>query len=1166
MAEKKFKFVSPGIFVDEIDDSGIPNSGGDIGPVIVGRSTRGPGMRPTRIESFSEFVQTFGAPTPGNDTEKDVWRSNNPAGPTYAAYGAQAWLKNNRPLTFVRLMGEEHPSAATAGKAGFKTTNTFNNTNSSNGGAYGLFLINSSSIQGDQQSSPGNFPTGTLAAIWYLQAGAMALTGNVPVGALGGDDDVIATVAHSSPTASVGGFIQNAASNEWTIILNDGTDTDAGAGTCTGKKYTFNFDRNSSKFIRTVFNTNPVLTNSNIASTQQKYWLGETFEGSVAKYITSGSGAGTVFGFIAGLGTSDTVGHHHRQMPAQPSKTGWFISQDSRATYTDYTADGTTYVKQLFRFVSLDDGEWSQSNLKISIADIKAPRNSYEKYGSFSVLVRDIRDSDNAPGIVEKFTNLNLNPSSENFISKRIGDQHLVWDSELSVPGGVARYKMRGDYPNVSRFFRVELNDEVKLGLDTPELLPFGVRGPMRYKGWSFKGRDIQAYQINQKTSVAAAAASVVFQFSDNSSDETTFTFTDALGTSATFEVDRVAADGASVAGAIAMSGYANSGTGLATALETALDASDLRIDTTRSTAKLTLTMQDAGASGNTPIVTAGGVVNVDDSSQGDAMPTQFEGGSDTMGPAHTAATLFLETDPGVVPYKHGIHKGDVDGAGNACAPHAAGKNPIAPHSIPAHSASAAAYSAVPRQALSGAFVFPTISMRSSSLDGNLKDRTDAFFGATFNRLGEATKSNLFDESSIDVVRALAATYSKNSWDPPAEATAVEHAWTFTLDDLQKATSSDFLAAAYVSGSRVSGESFTAASGSYREVLNNGYDRFTAALYGGFNGLDVTEAEPFGNHRLDDSTNVKENYSYYSVKKAIDAIADSESAEMDLLVAPGITNPSITEHMINVCENRGDALAIIDIESDYIPRYESNSAEASRIGTVVSAVNTFKDRGLNSSYGCAFYPWVQVRDSASETFPGKLVWMPPSVAALGTFSSTQRNAELWFAPAGFNRGGLSEGVSGLNVVNVRQRLTSVDRDRLYGANINPIAKFPSEGIVVFGQKTLQVTPSALDRINVRRLLIFLKKRISRISASILFEPNVQTTWDRFLGRVNPLLESVKARFGLVDFKVVLDSSTTTDDLIDQNILYAKVFLKPTKAIEFIALDFVITNTGASFED
>ena len=145
-------------------------------------------------------------------------------------------------------------------------------------------------------------------------------------------------------------------------------------------------------------------------------------------------------------------------------------------------------------------------------------------------------------------------------------------------------------------------------------------------------------------------------------------------------------------------------------------------------------------------------------------------------------------------------------------------------------------------------------------------------------------------------------------------------------------------------------------------------------------------------------------------------------------------------------------------------------------------------------------------------------------------------------------------------------MLSKDRDTLYAANINPIAQFVSEGLVIFGQKTLQDSQSALDRINVRRLLIFVKKEISRISNSLLFEQNVQATWARFTNRVVPFLESVKTRFGLSDFKVILDESTTTPDLVDRNIMYAKVFLKPARSIEFIAVDFVITNTGASFED
>ena len=221
-----------------------------------------------------------------------------------------------------------------------------------------------------------------------------------------------------------------------------------------------------------------------------------------------------------------------------------------------------------------------------------------------------------------------------------------------------------------------------------------------------------------------------------------------------------------------------------------------------------------------------------------------------------------------------------------------------------------------------------------------------------------------------------------------------------------------------------------------------------------------------------------------------------------------------------------------------------------------------EDRQINSSYGCAYYPWVQVKD----TIGGQLLWVPPSVVALGTFASSEAKSEVWFAPAGFNRGGLTEGSAGLPVLSVSRKLTSQNRDDLYETNINPIASFPSEGIVIFGQKTLQQTQSALDRINVRRMMLFIKKEISRISARILFDQNVQTTWNRFLGEVNPFLASVQSRLGLTEYKVILDDTTTTPDLVDRNILYAKIFLKPARAIEFIAIDFVITRSGASFED
>ena len=294
-------------------------------------------------------------------------------------------------------------------------------------------------------------------------------------------------------------------------------------------------------------------------------------------------------------------------------------------------------------------------------------------------------------------------------------------------------------------------------------------------------------------------------------------------------------------------------------------------------------------------------------------------------------------------------------------------------------------------------------------------------------------------------------------------------------------------------------------------------------------------------------------------------MADPEAVEINMLSVPGVRKPLITDRVIEICEERADALAVIDIENGgYQPASETTNDFKTRVAnaSVQAAVSSLRNRNINSSYACAFFPWVKIFDEINS----RQVWVPPSVAAIGTFASSQANSELWFAPAGFTRGGLSEGSAGLPVIGVSQRLTSKDRDKLYDANVNPIATFPAEGIVIFGQKTLQVTPSALDRINVRRLMIFVKKEISRIASRLLFDQNVQSTWNKFRGEVEPFLDSVRSRLGLTDYRVILDESTTTPDLVDRNVMYAKIFLKPARAIEFIAIDFTITNSGASFDD
>jgi phage tail sheath protein FI len=296
----------------------------------------------------------------------------------------------------------------------------------------------------------------------------------------------------------------------------------------------------------------------------------------------------------------------------------------------------------------------------------------------------------------------------------------------------------------------------------------------------------------------------------------------------------------------------------------------------------------------------------------------------------------------------------------------------------------------------------------------------------------------------------------------------------------------------------------------------------------------------------------------------MDSLSDPEVVEYNIASMPGLTYNTLNNKLVDMCENRGDALAIIDLKGGYQPPSESDGTRVARRGKVKTVVSEKRNNlQVNSSYGCAYYPWVQIRD----TINGVTLWTPPSVVAIGAMSYGEANSQLWFAPAGFTRGGLSANrAGGVPVVGVEEKLTSKQRDRLYENQINPIASFPAEGIVIFGQKTLQVGASALDRINVRRLLIYLKKQVSRFSATILFDQNVEVTWTRFKSKVEPFLADVKAGLGLTDYKVILDETTTTPDLVDRNIMYAKIYIKPARSIEYIAIDFVITNTGASFED
>ena len=324
--------------------------------------------------------------------------------------------------------------------------------------------------------------------------------------------------------------------------------------------------------------------------------------------------------------------------------------------------------------------------------------------------------------------------------------------------------------------------------------------------------------------------------------------------------------------------------------------------------------------------------------------------------------------------------------------------------------------------------------------------------------------------------------------------------------------------------------------------------RFTVAFQGGFDGQNPAGVRATGaaitatnTQGFDLSTSTRPGARAY--KRAIDALANADAWDINLLVLPGVVysqHSYVATQAIQMCENRGDCFYLID--GDILG------------ATVDAAVNAVQD--LDTNYAATYHPWVKVRDQATN----KTVWVPPSVVLPGVYAFNDRVGAEWFAPAGLNRGGIGEALQ------VRSRLDRDNRNTLYEGRVNPIASFPAEGIVVWGQKTLQRQASALDRVNVRRLLIAVKKFVASTARYLVFEQNVEATRNRFLSIVNPYLASVQERNGLFAFRVIMDETNNTPDLIDRNILVGQLYLQPSRTSEFISLEFNILPTGATFPE
>tara|TARA_Y100000592_G_scaffold101037_1_gene184793 strand:+ start:15416 stop:18799 length:3384 start_codon:yes stop_codon:yes gene_type:complete len=1127
MSEKKFKFVSPGVFLNEIDNSQLPKESAAVGPVIIGRSERGPALKPVRIESFSDFIETFGAPLAGGQGD-DVYREGNGfLAPTYAGYAVQAYLRNSSPVNFVRLLGVQDTDAlAGVGEAGWQSSN-----NGEHESAWGIFVGHktdstkgSATIQADARvyAKPASGKTltfkrsdGTTHTFTFAD-GATSATNISRDGTGEAADPTTKAIFMANIKLALEAAVTAGAT------LGQGTDTIESVSALTN-------DSAGEALVLTLGSKFGVAGNVDIGGT--------LITDNTLKVNAAGLDPAAVQGtlkFVGGLG------------PAATSKLAAVL----------YTAPSGSTQQIEFMMEGRAPGDANSQPLKTH-SNLMVAAGGTSASPKFNLVVsKSVGDNEKIPFSFDTTskdyirTVLNTNPVLTN---DRVTDstggkeywlgesfEHYITNQLLTSSGGTVfaftaplapqnSAKTLGDWrmpvkgAQTGWFF--SQNTSLDAGSYDPSLMQKLFKfcsineGESNQRDFKISISDIKPPPkggINPYGSFTVLvrrvrdtdnAVQIVERFSNCNLNP--------------FSGDYIARKIGDVyqEWSVSENRYKHYG-------NYSNQSRYIRVEMNA----------DVDNGMTSPEMLPFGVYGPP------VWKTQVFTGSDFANSTKLTMSELKEDRHWGSTAKGWFGDADASALDNATI-FLSGSQSVA------------------EEGFSLSIGSPVTLLRKSGSDGGLVDNSKAYFGLQTVR---SAGSGRYDEGYVDHVRRKPASYEAETY---VDGETTQYSWVFSLDDIVESGSSVYYESGSYKDQKSDGAVKNVSSAFGWDVLlsDREINKFTSPMFGGFDGVNIRESEAFCNTKIAAAKgDARASYEFASVKRALDSVSDAEVVEANIMAMPGITDPTLTTMMIRNCEARADSLAVIDLPGIYTPPHdELKDTFVDRIGSGPQAVaDAFSQRGINSSYGCTYYPWVKIYDEITDSH----VWAPPSIVALGVFANTERRAALWFAPAGFNRGGLTEGSAGLPVLSVTEKLTSKDRDKLYEANINPIATFPSEGIVVFGQKTLQTTRSALDRINVRRLMIFVKKQVSRISNKILFDQNVQATWDRFLSQVTPFLDRVKQGAGLTDFKVVLDTSTTTPDLVDRNIMYAKIFLKPARSIEFIAIDFIITNTGAAFED
>lgn len=1020
MPEQTFK--SPNFYEREIDLS-APTVAGPVGvpAAVIGTSNKGPAFVPVTVANFSEFTQAFGS----LDTKQ------------FGPYAVNEFLKHRTSLTYMRILGAGSNSSqadydatlnfGVVKNAGFVLTGTaasaLTGVDARKTGIVQMLVAKHiKSAKGDigMPMFEDNDTVGAASTNVNLVRGlimtpntsrVMVLTSSTAVPVLLGGDLV-------NDTTSADG------DGKFKIVISSSlgasfftTDTRPGV-----RVLTASFDPSSKDYFGKILNTDPD------KFYQEQHYLHADFavDANVA-YVDSSCELGVISGSNNVSSDGDTsksflkvFGSYDTRFTAP--QTSFFISQPFGTTEYD-----------LFKFEALDDGEYANSLYKISISNIKASTNDANKFGTFNVQIRDWNDTDTSPNVIEQFSNCSLDPRSENYIAKLIGNRKLFYNFDALNPTE-KRLVATGNYDNKSKYIRVIVNEAVENGNVPTNCLPFGFRGP-----------EVLKVNPNLKASTVLTSAD------------------SRLG-----------------------------GQLGATAALQALTSSFLppvphRFKVTRG--EITSSVAFVGEPGP----------------------------SEQANLAYYWGVKFERNSTASDPTSNNVLNSNVVGEKNIL--------------------------------LESLTKFAGIEKLDALITGSAADDLH-------NNKFSLAKVALYNTSFNDLTSSVNAHMRETAYIRNAKLDSTDY--TYLENNRKRLTFATLLS----SGSAPLFNRFSS------------FAKFTNFMYGGFDGTNFLNRDA---RRLNDksvsfdtgggasSSNTipgfvvnpsgedVNNNGVASYLTAVDIMTNPLEANNNILVVPGIREPYITDQTMKKVREYGLAMYVMDIPSydDDGNRLYDDSVTKPNINYTT---NTFDGRTIDNNYAAVYYPDIFIDDAVNR----RKVKVPASVAAISALAFNDRVSYPWFAPAGFNRAALDF------VTNVAVRLNVGDRDRLYESRINPIATFPRLGYVIYGQKTLQINKSALDRVNVRRLLLEIKRIIIGIAQRIVFEQNTPAVRNRFVADASFQLGLIQAQAGVEAFQVIMNETNNTQEDSDLNRLNGRIVVVPTRVVEFIAIDFIITNSGVQF--